>query len=70
MAIFGLLSLEVLVPRQCACVCCSINVEWSVKKDSVAVIALNNCRKSHSQIADAENHLKFLEFLSIGSYTL
>jgi len=50
MAIFVLLSLEVLVPRQFARVCRNVKVEWSVKEDSVAVIALHNCRKSHSQI--------------------
>ena len=50
MAGFGLLSLEVLVPRQFARMCRSIKVEWSAKEDSVSVIALHNCRKSHSQI--------------------
>ena len=47
---FGLLSLQVLVPRQFACVCHSVKMEWSVKKNHVTVIALHNCRKSHYQI--------------------
>lgn len=50
MAIFVLLSLEVLVPRQLVCLCCSVNIEWSVRVDHVAVIALHICRKFHSQI--------------------
>ena len=50
MAIFGLLSLGVLVPRQFAHVCRRVIVQWSVKEDSVAVIALQHCRKYHSQI--------------------
>ena len=31
MAVFGLLSLQVLVPRQFALICHSINMEWDVK---------------------------------------
>jgi hypothetical protein len=50
MAVFGLLSLQVLVPRQFALVCHSVNMEWSVKWNHMAVIALHNCGKSHSQI--------------------
>ena len=50
MAILGLLPLAVLVPMQFACVCRSIIMEWSVKEDHVSVIALHNCRISHSQI--------------------
>jgi hypothetical protein len=50
MAVFGLLSLQVLVPRQFALVCHSVNMEWGVKESHVAVIALHNCGKSSSQI--------------------
>jgi len=50
MAVFGLLSLQVLVPRQFALVCYSINMEWGVKANHVAVIVLHNCGKSYSQI--------------------
>jgi len=31
MAVFGLLSLQVLVPRQFALVCRSVNIGWGVK---------------------------------------
>ena len=30
MAVFGLLSLQVLVPKQLAGVCHSVNIEWGV----------------------------------------
>jgi len=50
MAVFGLLSLQVFVPRQFALICHSVNMEWGVKENHVAVIALPNCGKSHSQI--------------------
>ena len=50
MAVFELLSFHVHVPRQFACVCHSFNMEWCVKENHVAVIALHNCGKSHSQI--------------------
>jgi hypothetical protein len=50
MASFGLLSLHVLVPRQFARVCHSINIEWGVQKNHVADIAIDSCGKSHSQI--------------------
>jgi hypothetical protein len=49
MAVFGLLSLQVLVPRQFVLVCYSIDMEWSVKENRVAVIALHNCGKWYSQ---------------------
>ena len=42
MAVFGLLSLQVLAPRQIACVCHSVNMEWGVMENHVAVIALHN----------------------------
>ena len=48
--LFGILSLQVLVQRQFARVCHSINMEWGVKENHVAVIALHNCGKSYSQI--------------------
>jgi len=50
MASIGLLSLHVLVPRQFAHVCHSVTMEWSVQKNHVAEIAIDSCRKSHSQI--------------------
>jgi len=37
MAVFGLLSLQVLVLRQFALVCHSLNMEWGVKENHVAV---------------------------------
>jgi len=40
MAIFELLSLQVLVPRQFARVCHSVTMEWGVKENHVAVIEL------------------------------
>jgi len=46
MAVFGLLSLQILVPRQFAQVCHSVNMEWGVKENHVAVIALHNCENS------------------------
>jgi len=50
MAVFGLLTLQVLVPRQFSLICHSINMVWGVKENHVAVIALPNCGKFHSQI--------------------
>jgi len=50
MAVFGLLSLQVLLPRQFARICHGVNMEWGVKENHVAVIALHNCGKSRSQI--------------------
>jgi hypothetical protein len=50
MAVFELLSLQVRVLRQFAHVCHSVNMEWGVKENHVAVVALHNCGKSHSQI--------------------
>jgi len=50
MAVIGLLSLYVLVPRQFVQVCHSINMEWGVKENHVAVNALHNCGESYSQI--------------------
>jgi len=60
MAVFGLLSLQVLVPRQFARVCHSINIEWGVKENHVAVIALHNCGKSYPQIFKLLKPLKIL----------
>jgi hypothetical protein len=42
MAVFGLLFLQVLLPRQFARICHSVNVEWGVKENYVAVIDLHN----------------------------
>jgi hypothetical protein len=58
MAVFGLLSLQVLLPRQFALVCHSFNMEWGVKYNHVAVIALHNCGKSFSQIFELLKPLK------------
>ena len=63
MAVFGLLSLQVLVPRQFARVCHSVNMEWGVKENHVAVIALYNCGKSHSQIFELLKPLKILRMI-------
>jgi len=59
MGVFGLLSLQVLVPRQFALVCYSVNMEWGVKQNHVAVIVFPNCGRSHSQI------FKLLKLLKI-----
>jgi len=59
MAVFGLLSLQVLVPRQFALVCHNVNMQWGVKENHVAVTALHNCGKSYSQI------FKLLKLLKI-----
>jgi len=50
MAVFGLVFLQVHVPRQFAVVCHSVNMEWGFKENRVAVISLHNCGKSHSKI--------------------
>ena len=49
MAVFELLSLQVLVQRQFAHICHNVNMEWSVQENHVAVIALHKCGKSDSQ---------------------
>jgi len=48
MAALGLLFLQVLVPRQFTPVRHSVNMEWGVKENYVAVIAIHNCGKSFS----------------------
>ena len=58
MAVFGLLSLEVRVPRQFARVCHSLNMLWGDKEYNITVIALHNCGKSIPQIF---KHLKPLK---------
>ena len=68
MAAFGLLSLQVLVPRQFALICHSINIEWGVKENHVAVIALHNCRKSYSQIFKLLKPLKMFIYQAIKHY--
>jgi len=60
MAICILLSLQVLVPKQFARICCSINMDEGVKENHVAVIALHYCRKSYSQIFELLKPLKSL----------
>jgi len=57
-AVFGLLSLQVLVLRQFVRVCHIVNMEWGVKENHVAVIALHNCGKSYSQIFELLKPLK------------
>jgi len=52
MAVFGLLSLQVLVPRQFACLCHSVNMEWGLKENHVAVIVLHNSGKSALETED------------------
>ena len=58
MAVFGILSLQVLVPRLFARVCHSLNMERGVKENHVAVTALHNCGKSYSQIFELLKPLK------------
>jgi 4-hydroxy-3-methylbut-2-en-1-yl diphosphate synthase IspG/GcpE len=58
MAVFGLRCLQVLVPRQFARVCQSVNTEWGVQENHMAVIALPNCGKSYSQIFELLKPLK------------
>jgi len=50
MAVFELLFNQVLVPMQFARVCHSVNMQWGVKENHVAVTALHDCGKSNSQI--------------------
>jgi len=50
MAVFGLLFLQVLVQRQFARVCHSVNMEWGIRENHVAVIALHSSGISYSQI--------------------
>jgi len=50
LVIFGLLTLQVLVPRQYDHVSCSVHMEWGFKENCVAVIALHKCGKPDSQI--------------------
>ena len=51
------------MPRQFAHVSCSVNMEWGFKQNRVAVVALQKCGKSDSQIFEL---LKPLKILSIG----
>ena len=60
MDVGGLLSLQVLGPKQFARICHSVNMEWGVKENHVAVIALHNCIKSHSKIFEPLKPLKIL----------
>ena len=50
LVIFGLLNLQVFVPRQSAHVCHSVNMEWGFKEPRVAMTALQKCGKSDSEI--------------------
>jgi len=50
MTVFGLLPLQVLVPRKFTAVCHIVNMDWGVKENHVAVIGLRNCGKYFSQI--------------------
>jgi len=58
MAVFGLMSLQVFVPRQFVRVCHSVIMEWGVKENHVAVIALHKCGKSYSKIFEPLKLLK------------
>ena len=58
MTVFGLLSLHVVVPRLFAGICHSVNMEWGVMENRLAVIALHNCRKSHFQIFELLKPMK------------
>jgi hypothetical protein len=55
---FGLLPLQVLVPRKFTGVCHIVNWKWGVKESHVAVIALRNCGVSYSQIFKLLKQLK------------
>jgi len=48
------------MPRQFVHICHSINMEWDVKENNVAVIALHNCGKFNSQIFEFLKPLKIL----------
>jgi hypothetical protein len=58
MVIFGLLYLQVLVPRQLSHVSQSVNMEWGFKENRVAVITLHKSGKSDSQIFELLKPLK------------
>jgi len=63
MVVFGVLSLQVLVPRQFARICHSVNMKWGVEENHAAVIALHNCGKSYSQIFELLKQLKISRLL-------
>ena len=50
LVIFGLLTLQVLVPRQFAHVSRGLDMQWGFKENRVAVIGLHKCGKSDSHI--------------------
>jgi len=58
LVIFGLLALQVLVPKQLAHVSCSANMEWGFKETRLAVTVLHKCGKSDSQIFELLKPLK------------
>jgi transposase len=58
LVIFGLLTFQVLVPRQFAHVSRSVNMGWGFKENRVAVIALHKRGKSDSQIFELLKPLK------------
>ena len=71
MAVFGLVSLQVLVPRQFAVVCQSVNMELGVTYKHAAAIALLNCGNFRSQIFRLLKPLKILRmfiYLAIKRY--
>jgi hypothetical protein len=59
-------TLQVLVPRQFARVCHSVNIESDVKENHVAVTALHNCGKSYSQIFKPLKQLKIKCYKELG----
>ena len=58
MVIFGLLTLQVLVPRQFAHVSRSVSMEWGFNENRVAVIAFHKCGRPDSQIFEVLKPLK------------
>jgi len=60
MVIFGLLYLQVLVPRQFAHISHSVSMEWGFKENCVAVNTLHESGKSDSQIFELLKPLKIL----------
>ena len=69
-AVFGLLSLQVLVPRQFPRVCHSVNMECGVRGNHVAVVTLHNCGKFYYESSNSKSHLKFCKYSSIGQLNL
>jgi len=67
LVIFGLLTLQVLVPRQFTHVSRRVNMERGFKENRVAVTALHKCGKSDSQIFTLETVENFAKFRLSGN---